>query len=144
MIEYIDTNIAKAPLKEVMQAVISNQPFNSVLNLETHTREIVFGGANDVFKVCLYKNVHLYDMAWSGLFPPRVGDVEAALRVFDIATKPILFGCRAARERAGYLTAVYRMQRLGWTFEDAYKEWKKYCRFPTYWLWKRSLRQWEK
>jgi len=141
----VEDGIYKAPLHEVMGNLNATpQKFSSVLNLETHTREIMFGDANDLFRECLDKHVTLYDMAWSGLFPPKTIDVLYALRVLILADKPIVFGCRAARERAGYLLAVYRIRYQGYTFQEAYDEWKaKGCRWPTYWLWKRSLKKWE-
>lgn len=142
MINYIARDIAKAPLKDVMLSVLSKEQFKSVLNLETHTREIIFGNGNDLFKACLYQKINLYDMAWSGIFPPSKSDVEAALYVLETAPKPIVFGCRAARERAGFLTAVYRMKKLNWNFDEAYSGWKREgCRFPTYLLWKRALKK---
>lgn len=140
----IDNGIYKAPLDDVMYSLHFENNLKTVLNLETHTRELIFGNGNDLFLQCLYKGVRLYDMAWSGILPPRHEDVLAAIAIILYAPKPLAYGCRAARERAGYLTAVYRILNCGWDFELAYNMWKvEGCRWPTYLLWKRSLRYFE-
>jgi len=87
MIE-IDKGIFKAPLAEVMENISAWEPkFKTVLNLETHTRELILGDGNDLFRKCLYCNVTLFDMAWSGILPPRKEDVSAALWVLKKCTK---------------------------------------------------------
>jgi len=144
MIE-IDKDIFKAPLDEVLYDVQHVGKFKTVLNLETHTKELIFGDGNDLFRGCYYNSVRLFDMAWSGVFPPKKKDVTAAMDVLKTEPKPIVFGCRHARERAGFLLAVYRMQVQGFSFSHAYARWKQEgCRWPIYILWKSELRKREK
>lgn len=116
----------------------------SVINLETSTRELIFGGANRELILCLRNGVQLFDFAFSGITTPdrnAVAMVSWLLR--EGAPKPVYLHCRAGRERTGFMVAVYRMRVQGWSFERAYKEWlDEGCRWPTSWLWKEALRRW--
>jgi protein tyrosine/serine phosphatase len=117
----------------------------SVINLETSTRELIFGGANLELVRCLEENIRLYDFAFSGIFPPDARSTSW-IRVLlkEEAPRPVLLHCRHGRERTGFIAAVYRMQVQGWTFEKAYQEWRDTgCRWVTWKLWKRALRKWE-
>lgn len=141
MTTQIDENIFRGPMPD---DAFWSLGFRSILNLETQTRELIYGDPNKEFRNCIRTNTIYYDMAWSGLFPPKPVDVYAALISIEHSVKPLYFHCRAGRERTGFLCAVYRMQRMGWSFEDAYKEWKTMgCRWPTWWLWKKELRKYE-
>jgi len=143
MIE-IDAGLGRGTLDDVY-SFITRPPFRSILNLETQTRELlVHGDVNKEFRHCQNHNLIYFDVAWSGIFPPRKEDVYSALGVLKYGTRPLFFHCRHGRERTGFLAAVYRMQVQKWPFEKAYEEWIALgCRWPTSWLWKKELRKYE-
>ena len=117
----------------------------TILNLQTGFWEILFGNPNEEFNSCVDNEVTLHDMAWHGIFPPRVEDVISALTVMKIANKPLYVHCRHGRERTGFMVAVYRMAVENWEFDRAYAEWKAMgCRWPVYLLWKKRLRHFER
>lgn len=125
--------------------LVRGRAYRSFLNLETETRELICGDPNEEFRHCQDQNIIFFDVAWSGIFPPKKADVYSALGVLMYGVRPLLFHCRAGRERTGFLAACYRMHVQGWSFEDAYKEWVELgCRWPTRWLWKKSLKQYER
>lgn len=113
----------------------------SVLNLETQTRELIYGDPNKQFRFCQEHNIIFFDVAWSGIFPPKKEDIFSALGVLRHGIRPLMFHCRAGRERTGFLAAAYGIWYQNMSFEFAYSEWKKDCRWPTYWLWKNRLRE---
>jgi hypothetical protein len=117
----------------------------SVVNLQTGFWEILFDrDCNVELRACISLKIRLFDYALSGLLPPARKDIESILWVIsDPANQPVVFHCRAHRERTGYVAAVYRLYQ-GWPFEKAYQEWRATgCRWVTWKLWKRSLKQWE-
>ncbi len=141
----IDTGLWRGPKPDENFFKTTAQP-RSILNLETETRELVFHeDVNWEFRQCQDRNIIFFDVAWSGIFPPKEEDVWSALGVLQHGVRPLYFHCRAGRERTGFLAAVYRMQVQDWSFDDAYAEWVLLgCRWPTRWLWKRALRSYSK
>lgn len=141
-IRQVADGLYRGPMPEVK--LLKELKFRSILDLETQTRELLWGDPNKQFRDAQQYNMIYFDMAFSGIFPPKPEDIYSALGVLKWGRKPLYFHCRHGRERTGYLAAVYRMQAQSWTFEDAYAEWIQMgCRWPTSWLWKKSLRQYE-
>lgn len=142
MIE-VDKGLFRGPKCDI--APLKAAGFRSVLNLETETRELLgFGDPNLEFKQCQNSNVILFDMAFSGIFPPKWDDVNSALGVLRWGARPLYFHCRAGRERTGFLAACYRMHVQGWSYDDAFAEWVRLgCRFPTWLLWQSALKKWD-
>lgn len=51
-------------------------------------------------------------------------------RFFDIvqnsAAQPVFLHCLHGADRTGMLVAIYRMKKMGWSFDDAYREMKAF------------------
>jgi protein-tyrosine phosphatase len=59
--------------------------------------------------------------------PPTLKQISLFLRIVnDPARRPVYVHCAAGRHRTGVMTAVYRMERDGWTADQAYTEMKQY------------------
>src|SRR5262245_26397766 len=61
----------------------------------------------------------------------RVAPTDEQLATFrrivnDPAQQPVYVHCAGGRHRTGVMTAVYRMEKDGWTADQAFKEMKKY------------------
>lgn len=139
----VDEGLYRGPMPNV--EFLKQMGFRSILNLETQTRELIFGDPNYEFKEAQKYSIIYFDMAFSGIFPPKKEDVYSALGCLKYGVRPLYFHCRAGRERTGFLAAAYRMRYMGWSFDDAYKEWKQLgCRWPTHILWKNALREYKK
>jgi len=62
-------------------------------------------------------------------FLPSEQTIEQFLSIVDDETKrPVFLHCLHGKDRTGLLVAMYRIARLGWTVEKAYRE-MKYCGF---------------
>ena len=62
---------------------------------------------------------------------PRVAPTAEQLATFlrivnDPAQQPVYVHCAGGRHRTGVMTAIYRMEKDGWTSDQAFKEMKKY------------------
>lgn len=76
------------------------------------------------------------------LFTPTKKTVDEIIAILrNPVYQPVFIHCREGKDRTGLVIAAYRIAVDGWTFEDAYKEMKKYG-FHTYlFWWKKFLRR---
>jgi protein tyrosine phosphatase (PTP) superfamily phosphohydrolase (DUF442 family) len=85
--------------------------------------------------VCATLGLTHHNLPWSGHdknIDPAL--VERFLEILDDpANLPAFVHCHRGAERTGTMLAVYRMERDGWTAEQAYREMKQY-RFRSLWF----------
>ncbi|MDM7924188.1 MAG: tyrosine-protein phosphatase [Pyrinomonadaceae bacterium] len=63
----------------------------------------------------------------SGWKSPKDADVEKFMSLMnDPSTGVVYVHCKAGKHRTGLAGAVYRFNRYGWNYDQAYKEMKKY------------------
>lgn len=75
-----------------------------------------------------YVNIPMTDKAY-----PEQASIDAFLKVVDDpATGAFFVHCAGGRHRTGVMGAVYRFNKYGWNFDQAYKEMKQYD-FYTRW-----------
>lgn len=55
----------------------------------------------------------------------QMENVEEALRIIEIAPKPLLIHCKHGADRTGLIVAIYRIEKQGWTKEMAIFEMKR-------------------
>jgi len=68
-----------------------------------------------------------FSLPWKGkgeIKPEMIADFLAILD--DSANLPVFVHCQRGAERTGTMIAVYRMERHGWTNEEAYAEMNRY------------------
>jgi protein tyrosine/serine phosphatase len=66
----------------------------------------------------------------SATAPPSQADVARFLQVVsDPENQPVLVHCRAGVDRTGYMLALYRIEREGWTAERALHEMNRFLQF---------------
>ena len=59
--------------------------------------------------------------------PPTPSQLAEFLRIVnDPASQPVYVHCAAGKHRTGVMTAIYRLNKYGWTADQAYKEMKQY------------------
>jgi tyrosine-protein phosphatase SIW14 len=76
------------------------------------------------------QGIRLYSFDLSATEPPSQADVERFLAILDDPQSyPILVHCRQGVDRTGYMLAIYRMQRQGWTAEQALAEMRAFRQF---------------
>lgn len=85
--------------KEDAFAMIQNGEIEICINLETETRELIFGGANEEIILCMENSVRLYDFSLSGYLPPNIDAVQAVFSIiFGMhGNGRILFHCQIGR-----------------------------------------------
>lgn len=76
------------------------------------------------------------------IFTPRKEQIDEIIALLkNPVFQPVFIHCKEGKVRAGVVIAAYRIIVEGWTFEDAYKEMKKYG-FKSYlFWWKNFLRK---
>lgn len=106
----------------------------TILNLQTH---------DDVEELicCQDLGLALYNLDVH-TFTPRNSDIHAALYFLNNELLwPIYVHCRHGRERTGLIFALYRIQKMGWTPDEAYEEMVRFgCRWPLTWIYRRMLK----
>lgn len=112
--------------KEDAFAAIAAKSISCVVNLETETKELIFGGANDEILACIKNGLVMYDFALSGYMPPEIEVVDAIIKLIQavaLTAGSILVHCRKGHERTGFVIAVYRCIVEHWSVDDAIDEW---------------------
>lgn len=110
-------------------------------------------GIFELFSNTLYERqfdhdfgVRRYDIKCSDFWPPSPWAMSAAMRIVDDALargEKVGFHCMSGVDRTGRFAMKWRMQRQGWTFVDAYREWVREGRHFWYDWWKYSAKRWE-
>lgn len=86
-----------------------------------------------------------YEIPCSNFFPPSEAQVKRFLSIVDherSKQKTVLFHCFSGVDRTGFMAAVWRMQRQGYSFERAYSEWVAAGRHWWFFWWKPFLKKW--
>ena len=78
----------------------------------------------------------------SDIFPPNEDQVADVLSLLNTPLK-IYIHCLTGVDRTGFMCAVYRMQKQGWSFDQAYAEWVELGRHWWFDWWKIGLKTWE-
>lgn len=121
--------------------MIASKKVEVVINLETETRELMFGGANDEMLLCLKNQVALYDFQLSGYLPPPFEVVKGIMMIIRKGYVT-MFHCRAGHERTGFIAVICRVVLEGWNFEAAVCEWiNEGCHPLWVWAWKPTLKR---
>ena len=68
-------------------------------------------------------------MRWSNQEPPPARQVEQVLAICDSGRRTLVH-CAGGSDRTGYAVAVYRIQRRGWSAEQAIEEMRKFWHRP--------------
>lgn len=127
-----------------LESFYANRRFKTVINLQTGWFEALLSTEDEELLECYIENINYYDFCLNQFFPPKNRQVAVALSILKREPAPIYIHCRHGHERTGFVIAAYRMQVCGWTFADAYKEWKDMgCHWLWRLFWKKELRKYE-
>ncbi len=76
------------------------------------------------------------------LFTPTKETVDEIIAILrNPVYQPVFIHCRGGKDRTGLVIAAYRIAVEGWTFDDAYKEMKKFGFHSYLFWWKKFLRK---
>jgi protein tyrosine/serine phosphatase len=71
--------------------------------------------------------MRFYRIPMTTRVPPTPGQIALFLEVVDDpARQPVYVHCAGGKHRTGVMTAIYRMERDGWTPSQAFAEMKRY------------------
>jgi tyrosine-protein phosphatase SIW14 len=71
--------------------------------------------------------MHFYRIPMTTRVAPTAEQLALFLRVVnDPAQQPVYVHCKGGRHRTGVMSAVYRLEKDGWTADQAFREMKKY------------------
>jgi protein tyrosine/serine phosphatase len=91
----------------------------------------------------IYPTVDIVYIRCSNIFPPTNDQVSKFLAAMSTGKKTYIH-CHSGVDRTGFLIAVYQMQKLGYTYEEAYEEWVEMGRHWWFDWWKHELKKYEK
>jgi protein-tyrosine phosphatase len=83
-----------------------------------------------------------FQIRCSPVFPPNEDEVNKVLEILSRHNTTYMH-CKSGVDRTGFMVAVYRMQKEGWTYEKAYQEWKDRGRHWWFDWWSTALKTWE-
>src|SRR5262245_6456586 len=81
----------------------------------------------DEAKLVEASGMRFYRIPMTTRVAPTAEQLATFMRIVnDPAQQPVYVHCAGGRHRTGVMTAVYRMEKDGWTSDQAFKEMKKY------------------
>lgn len=86
----------------------------------------------------VYPQLRLVQIKCSNIWPPTFFQVSEFLTALGTGMKTYVH-CHSGVDRTGFLVACYQMQKLGMSFDDAYKEWVERGRHWWFDWWKFEL-----
>lgn len=90
----------------------------------------------------IYPQIEVFNIYCSNIFPPTPSQVGEFLRAVSWGKKALVH-CHSGVDRTGFLIAVYRMQRLGWSYAKAYAEWISCGRHWWFDWWRVELKKYD-
>lgn len=85
------------------------------------------GDNADEAKLVESSGMRFYRIPMTTRVAPTAEQLATFLRIVnDPAQQPVYVHCAGGRHRTGVMTAIYRMEKDGWTSDQAFKEMKKY------------------
>ena len=85
------------------------------------------GDNADEAKLVETSGMRFYRIPMTTRVEPTAEQLATFMRIVnDPAQQPVYVHCAGGRHRTGVMTAVYRMEKNGWTSDQAFKEMKKY------------------
>ncbi|HEY1304687.1 MAG TPA: dual specificity protein phosphatase family protein [Vicinamibacterales bacterium] len=85
------------------------------------------GDNADEAKLVETSGMRFYRIPMTTRVAPNAEQLATFMRIVnDPAQQPVYVHCAGGRHRTGVMTAVYRMEKDGWTSDQAFKEMKKY------------------
>lgn len=85
------------------------------------------GDNADEAKLVEASGMKFYRIPMTTRVAPTAEQLAAFMKIVnDPAQQPVYVHCAGGRHRTGVMTAVYRMEKDGWTSDQAFKEMKKY------------------
>ena len=84
-------------------------------------------GQNDEARLVEQAGMKYHRIPMTTRVPPTPEQLSSFLNIVtDPTQQPVYVHCAGGRHRTGVMTAVFRMERAGWTADQAFKEMKAY------------------
>lgn len=142
-------------MKEVIEGKLYRGPrpesYDQLKAMKIQTIVCLQSGWHEFFNDDFYENnspfdhgFNFYNLKCSDFFPPSEKDVQTFFEIMESATGPVYIHCLHGKDRTGFMIAVYRMRKQGWTFKQAKEELfaNEFHKFPYLW-WLRELKKHE-
>lgn len=86
----------------------------------------------------VYPQIRIIQIRCSNIMPPTFHQVSAFLVAVGTGMKTYVH-CHSGVDRTGFMVACFQMQKLGMSFDDAYKDWVERGRHWWFDWWKIEL-----
>jgi len=92
-------------------------------------RVVGLAGPDPVHEVARRLGMEVTTFAWQPSELPPQEELDAVVALLD-AGEPVLVHCASGSDRTGYAVAAYRVERMGWTVEEALREMRDHWHDP--------------
>lgn len=114
-----DSYYRGAKLKKKDYVTLKNLGIKTIIDLReiyTDTAQIYSDRASE-------HGIKYYNIRLSPFFPPdRIRIVEFFNIINNKENQPVYVHCTYGQDRTGLMTALYRVEKYGWSYDEAYKE----------------------
>lgn len=136
----VDKDFWRGPYPKDLQE-LKNKGFVQLISLQTGVYELVFETKRETQNPKKY-DLDFWHFPCSDIFPPKISPVLAVLYLLRNGRKTYVH-CLSGVDRTGYITAVYQMRYLGYSYKEAVCEWKEKGRHWWFFWWAIFLKKYE-
>lgn len=121
---------------------LQEQGFERVIDLQS--------GAENCLTESVYEHedpsdygIQRISYQWSNVFCPTRAQVKSFLFDIGLNGRKTYVHCHSGVDRTGFAIACYRMRKMNWQFDRAYKEWVVLGRHWWFDWWKYEMKKYE-
>lgn len=106
-----------------------DQDYSDLSTFGIHTVVDLTNGDGDANEKAMVQKsgMKYFQIPMTGRIAPTATQISQFLQIVnDPANQPVYVHCVAGRHRTGVMTAIYRMSKMGWTADQAFKEMKQF------------------
>ncbi len=122
-----------------------DKKIGAIISLESGLWDLATNDEYENFDFYKFKIAQI-SIGLSDFMPPTKNEINRALEAIEYFRSRgvrVYVHCKSGVDRTGFIMAVYRMKKEGWTFKEAHAEWVTRGRHFWYFWWKSELKKYE-
>lgn len=142
MISQVAPNLWRGPRPTDLRDLIA-QHFEVIIDLQSGAEDLLTDSLYEQQRRQLTTAIMLFLIPCGDILPPSTEGVLRFLSIMSLNSLKTYIHCHSGVDRTGYMCAVFRMRKQGWSLTDAHEEFVTLGRHWWFFWWKWSLRKWE-